>query len=128
MDRSELERYKVRLFEMRAELTNTVNDIETAIRETVVAPGDVSTLPTHPANFDSEGLDRNVALAQNEAQVLEQVEASLERIEAGSFGKCAECGEEIPRERLDALPYTPHCVHCAERQESGAAQGGGEAG
>jgi RNA polymerase-binding protein DksA len=117
MNQADVERYKARLVEMRARLMHEVSDIENAIIEDVTAPGDLSTLPTHLADFDAEGLDRNLALAENEAGILREVEAALERIEQGTYGKCQQCGEEIAAARLDALPYTPFCVRCAEERE-----------
>jgi RNA polymerase-binding transcription factor DksA len=45
---------------------------------------------------------------------LGQIKAALERIEAGSYGQCARCGDEISQDRLDLLPATPFCRNCAE--------------
>ena len=53
----------------------------------------------------------------SEEETLEQIEAALARIEAGSYGRCEKCGEEIPAVRLEAIPYATFCVHCASRQE-----------
>lgn len=39
------------------------------------------------------------------------VEEALERIEKRTYGKCIECGEEIPPARLDAVPWAPYCLH-----------------
>ena len=44
---------------------------------------------------------------------LRKIEAALGRIEDGSFGICARCGEEIATERLAAVPHTPFCRDCA---------------
>jgi RNA polymerase-binding transcription factor DksA len=44
--------------------------------------------------------------------------AALERLDAGTFGRCVECGMEIPAERLDDLPYTPYCVVCEAAHEA----------
>jgi RNA polymerase-binding transcription factor DksA len=41
------------------------------------------------------------------------IRAALGRIEAGSYGICARCGEDIAPERLDLLPHTPLCAACA---------------
>lgn len=41
------------------------------------------------------------------------IQAALGRIAAGSFGICAKCGNPISEDRLDVLPFTPHCRHCA---------------
>ncbi|PIW25843.1 MAG: molecular chaperone DnaK [Rhodospirillales bacterium CG15_BIG_FIL_POST_REV_8_21_14_020_66_15] len=39
--------------------------------------------------------------------------AALERIDAGQYGFCVSCGEDIPAKRLDHDPATPTCVDCA---------------
>jgi DnaK suppressor protein len=54
-----------------------------------------------------------VGLLENEVQLLTEVNAALERIERGTFGRCENCGQEIPNKRLDALPHARYCVHCA---------------
>ena len=46
-------------------------------------------------------------------QEIRMIEAALSRIEAGEYGFCAKCGAEISAERLDVLPHTPFCRHCA---------------
>lgn len=119
MDAGIVEYYKAQLLEMRARLIPTVQGIEQAIIEDVRAPGDISNHPTHLATEDDEGVDQNVALAQNEQGLLEQVEAALGRVEQGTFGRCENCGQEIERERLEALPYTSLCIRCA-RSSDGA--------
>jgi RNA polymerase-binding transcription factor DksA len=45
---------------------------------------------------------------------IERIRAALARIEAGEFGVCVRCGEEISPERLDVLPATPFCRNCAK--------------
>lgn len=47
-------------------------------------------------------------------QTLRLIDAALRRIEEGTYGTCAECGEEIPSARLEALPYVTTCINCAE--------------
>lgn len=43
-----------------------------------------------------------------------EVAAALERIEQGTYGKCERCGNEIPVERLEALPTARLCVTCKQ--------------
>ena len=43
---------------------------------------------------------------------LRQIAAALLRVEAGSYGQCADCGEAIDERRLRALPATPYCTAC----------------
>jgi len=42
-----------------------------------------------------------------------RIEASLKRLEAGDYGYCVTCGEQIPLRRLEHDPTLPTCVHCA---------------
>lgn len=41
------------------------------------------------------------------------IQAALGRIEAGTYGVCVKCGEDISEQRLDVLPHTPLCKDCA---------------
>jgi RNA polymerase-binding protein DksA len=113
-----LQRYKEELLDLRARLVGDVNRLIEAIPNEMQAAGDLSHVPTHNADRDSDGLDKEVALVQNEGELLAAVEAALERIEDGTFGVCENCQEPIAAERLDALPYVPQCITCAQ-----AAQG-----
>ena len=45
---------------------------------------------------------------------LGQIDSALQRIDAGSYGICASCGEKIAASRLEAVPYATHCIQCAE--------------
>ena len=94
-----------------------VGTVEEALLEDVMTAGDTSAVPSHPADQDVEGFDEQVIFAQNEEQLLEDVEAALERIEAGTYGNCELCGQEIPGERLDALPQAATCIQCARGNE-----------
>jgi DnaK suppressor protein len=45
---------------------------------------------------------------------LVEVEGALRRIEAGEYGYCFACGEEIDIRRLEADPSSTRCIRCAE--------------
>jgi DnaK suppressor protein len=47
---------------------------------------------------------------------LKMVHRALERIQSGSFGTCAECGQDIPLGRLEFMPKAPFCMDCARRR------------
>ena len=65
------------------------------------------------------GADREVdlAMADREAVGLTAIEAALERLDQGSYGSCADCGEPIPLARLKLAPTALRCVACASRLE-----------
>lgn len=44
---------------------------------------------------------------------IRQIQAALDRIDDGTYGECAQCGETISEERLNVLPYTALCRNCA---------------
>jgi len=58
---------------------------------------------------------RVLALAMNAANRIEQVDAALRRIDAGSYGLCDQCHQPIAVARLEALPEATQCVGCASR-------------
>ncbi len=45
---------------------------------------------------------------------MELIRAALARMEDGTYGECAKCGDEISMERLAAVPHTPLCRSCAQ--------------
>jgi RNA polymerase-binding transcription factor DksA len=117
MQAAQIDRYKNRLLEMRSRLIGEINRMGEAVVEDIQSPGNLSHVPSHPADRDSEGLETMIALERTEGGLLNQVNSALGRIEQGSFGRCEGCGGEILRERLEALPYTPYCVQCERRHE-----------
>lgn len=117
MRKQQLEKYRSRLLEMRDRVTQDVNQIASAIQENINPPGDVSTYPTHLADRDTEGLDKEITLEQNETAIIVQIDDALRRIDDGSYGLCESCGKEIKPERLEALPFTSTCITCARQTE-----------
>jgi len=67
-------------------------------------------------------LDIDMAMIQLRAETSRQIDAALQRIEAGEYGDCVSCGEEIPTKRLQALPFAIRCVKCAGTREHDAAR------
>src|SRR5689334_14261075 len=61
--------------------------------------------------------------SNNERQMLNMVEGALSRIREGSFGECISCGNEINAKRLEAVPWTRHCIDCQEKLEKGELTG-----
>lgn len=46
---------------------------------------------------------------------VQQIDAALERMEDGSYGRCISCGEQIAPARLEVRPLSVTCVACAEK-------------
>ena len=45
---------------------------------------------------------------------LKRIDAALQRIEDGEYGRCVNCGEKIGAKRLKLDPTVPVCIDCAE--------------
>src|SRR5499427_8724698 len=57
--------------------------------------------------------------SNNDRQLLMLVDSALARMREGSFGECVSCGKEINAKRLEAVPWTRHCIECQEKLEKG---------
>ena len=121
MNRVELNEYKERLLALRARMAGDVNQLrENSLRKSrSEANGDLSSMPIHMADIGSDNYEQefSLSLMENEGVALDKIQASLERIENGTYGACEECGAKIPKTRLNAIPYAALCVKCASQQE-----------
>jgi RNA polymerase-binding protein DksA len=75
----------------------------------------------HPAEDASELFlrERNLAVSSDLRAELADANHALERIEAGTYGSCEECGEPINPERLEARPAATFCIrHQRERERT----------
>jgi RNA polymerase-binding protein DksA len=118
----EVESYRQLLHNLRARLRGDLDQMtdEALNRTGREGSGNLSNLPLHMADIGTENYDQEftLGLIENEQGTLEQINGALGRIENGKFGLCDECGEPIAKPRLQALPYTPHCIECARRMET----------
>ncbi|MBI2816455.1 MAG: TraR/DksA family transcriptional regulator [Acidobacteria bacterium] len=48
-------------------------------------------------------------------QQLREVEYALDRLASGEYGTCADCGDAISPNRLQAVPWARYCVNCQDR-------------
>lgn len=55
-------------------------------------------------------LSQMSALARDARGRAEDIEAALARLDAGTYGVCAVCGQTIADGRLGARPWTPYCL------------------
>ncbi len=57
--------------------------------------------------------DRVLSLTAAAKRRIEEVDAALHRLEAGTYGGCRSCRRPIPVARLEAVPEATQCVNCA---------------
>lgn len=115
MRKAESERFLKKLRGLSARMVGEV----THLTDEAFTPGGGSTQPNHMAELGSATYEQDVTLQMLECEgdVLEEIRDAIERIRLGSFGKCERCRKQIPRPRLNAIPYTRYCVQCARDVE-----------
>jgi DnaK suppressor protein len=64
--------------------------------------------------------DVGLALIEMSAEVLRRIDDAVARLASGTYGCCAECGDEIAQTRLEALPFALPCRECEEACEISA--------
>ncbi len=62
-------------------------------------------------------VETHASLIERAEDELNSIDEALERVEHGTYGLCAECGEEIAAERLAAVPFALRCESCQEKQD-----------
>jgi len=115
MDKKKLDAFKKRLEERQRELRFNVSRTAQDGREAdLESAQDVADRAAN--SYTKEFL---FSQSNSERQTLQMVDGALERIREGSFGECIACGEEINPKRLEAVPWTRHCIECQEKLEQG---------
>ena len=65
------------------------------------------------------GREIDYTLGENSEHLLSEIEAALGRVESGTYGTCAKCGQTILQERLEANPWASLCIDDARLAERG---------
>jgi DnaK suppressor protein len=115
MEKRKVRQYEAMLTEQRNALLGMVERTEDYGRE---ADREVS---QDPADKASNSYTKELLFSQstNERNTLKLIEEALDRIDEGTYGECTNCGQDIQPKRLDAIPWTPHCIKCQEKLEQG---------
>lgn len=54
--------------------------------------------------------ERDLSIEEHEEHILESIDSALERMRQGSYGLCVDCKQQIPDDRLEALPWAARCI------------------
>ena len=119
MTKGDLQAYRQQLQEMRRRLNGDMTHLaDEALRKNQKdASGNLSSMPIHMADMGTDAFEQEftLSLMEHDGSTLELIENALERIEDRAYGVCTDCEAKIPKQRLNVLPYTPHCVKCADK-------------
>jgi RNA polymerase-binding protein DksA len=82
---------------------------------------DDETTDNHIAETATVTVDREIdyTLEENSENVLLSIDGALDRIQAGTYGTCINCGKPIAEDRLAAIPWATHCIDCKRLEERG---------
>jgi RNA polymerase-binding transcription factor DksA len=124
MSKKNLQHFEKRLLEERRRALKELGHYDEAFGATPQsADGDLSSYSFHMADQGTDAMEREKAFlfASSEGRFLWHIDEALRRLyrKPESFGKCHSCGEEIPFDRLDALPHARFCISCKQREEDG---------
>ncbi|HNV85365.1 MAG TPA: TraR/DksA C4-type zinc finger protein [Candidatus Omnitrophota bacterium] len=121
MNKKEKQQLKELLEAQRRKIAGDLDHIEkdTLNQSQRDASGDLSGYSFHMADVATDNYDREFSLdiASNEQKVLNEIEAALQKMEDGTYGKCEICDDKIKIERLKAVPYARLCVKCKQEEE-----------
>jgi DnaK suppressor protein len=115
MEKKKLDQFKKRLEERQAALRRNVSRTEQDGRLT----DDDSAQDIADKAASSYNKEFLFHQSNSDRQLLAMVEGALDRIREGNFGQCISCGKEINPKRLEAVPWTRHCIECQEKLEQG---------
>ncbi|MBM0103886.1 TraR/DksA family transcriptional regulator [Steroidobacter sp. S1-65] len=68
-------------------------------------------------SFATLVVDTNLTEMERDVEELRMIDSALQRISAGTYGDCADCGQPIPLARLQAEPTAERCIQCQELHE-----------
>ncbi|MDY6913159.1 MAG: TraR/DksA family transcriptional regulator [Planctomycetota bacterium] len=123
MTKSQLEEFRRMLLDKRRDLVGDMNGIEAqALRvNRQEGAGDLSTMPTHPADIGTDNYEQEftLGLLESEFALLNEIDEALERINNRTFGICVGTGRPIAKTRLRARPWAKYCIEYARLIEKG---------
>jgi len=129
--KKDLEHFRQIILEKRDEIIEQLQNLKEQMLDPTTGEyiNENSPYSLHMAEQGTDAMEREKTFlyAQRENKFLGYLEDALKRIEAGTYGICSECIDEpqhlcetcplIPKERLEAVPHSQHCLPIKQRQE-----------
>jgi RNA polymerase-binding protein DksA len=114
------DRFKEMLLQERRRVQSAIDNLHESHPGTISdETGEDAVYDNHLADTATETYDRELdyTLEENSEHVLAEIDAALQRIDAGTYGTCTNCGSEIAPERLEARPWATLCIDCQRKLE-----------
>lgn len=115
--------------ELRHRLQERAQTLRSQVREELLASGDERYVElagrVHDSGDESVAdllTDVNLAIIDQHAKEISDIDAALTRMADGSYGSCVDCDNPVPYARLHAYPTAKRCHACQVRYEKSYAQ------
>jgi RNA polymerase-binding protein DksA len=107
------------LLEERTRVASAIDYLHGENPGTITEGEEEETFDNHLADSATVTFTREMdySLEENSGHVLSAIDEALRKIEDGTFGQCARCGNPIAEERLEAMPYATKCIDCKRLEE-----------
>ena len=118
MSKSDLQYYRNLLLEKRREIIGDVGSMES---EAFKGGSNLSNMPIHMADVGTDNFEQEftLGLIESERQTLREIQEALVRIDGGTFGICMGTGKQIPKVRLEAVPWAKYTIDYLRLMDSG---------
>jgi RNA polymerase-binding transcription factor DksA len=110
---------KQKLLQLRDAVVDSMAGVAQGTLRSRAEGSEASAFGMHQADAGSDAYDRDFALSllSQEQDALYEIDEALKRIELGTYGKCEMSGKQIPRARLEAIPFARFTVECQSQLE-----------
>lgn len=117
LKKADIAKFKKRLEEMRAQLTQSLKGSTAEVKK----PDEATGYSQHQADQGTDDFDRTISLevTSKEYGILKQIDRALQKIDDNTYGVCDITNEEIPIARLEAVPYATMTVKAQDKFEKG---------
>ena len=114
-----VKKQRQRLLDLKDDLMDAMYGVQQETLRNGPSGSEASGSGMHQGDAGSDAYDRDFALnlLSKEQDALEEIQAALERITAGSYGICEISGKKIPQARLEAMPFARLTVECQSQWE-----------
>jgi len=118
-ERPRIEALRDILIQQRNALLTRIQDLRRSqVEEKTTEPSDDLDIARSQAEAET-----HASLIEHSQDLLKAIDSAATRLDKGAYGKCEECGTDIPLNRLNALPFAVYCIDCQREMEAGRARG-----
>ena len=118
LSKSDLQYFRNLLIERRREIVGDMGSMES---EAFKGGSNLSNMPIHMADVGTDNFEQEftLGLIESERQILREIQEALIRIDNGTYGICMGTGKQIPKVRLEAVPWAKYTIEYSRMLEQG---------